>query len=55
MQRSRSQVLYSYLPGAIFQHDDEFIGRVVSVDGKSAASDVNARVLFERLEEAVEP
>lgn len=53
MQRSRSQVLYSYLPGAIFQHDDEFIGRVVSVDGKSAASDVNARVLFERLEEAI--
>jgi hypothetical protein len=53
MERSRSQILYNYLPGAVFQHDDEFIGRVISIGGQSAESDVNKKVLFERIEAAI--
>ena len=35
MQRSRSQVLFSFLPQAVFRHEDRLFGQVSTVDGNS--------------------
>ncbi|UOY00284.1 hypothetical protein [Blastococcus sp. PRF04-17] len=48
MLRSHSQVLYSYLPGAVFRHEDRVYGRVVTVDG-SRLTDLNEAVIFDEI------
>ncbi|WP_109507089.1 hypothetical protein [Nocardioides speluncae] len=48
MQRSRSQVLFSYLPGAVFRHEDRIYGRVVAVDGSRLTS-LNEAVIYQEI------
>lgn len=48
MLRSHSQVLYSYLPGAVFRHEDRVYGRVVSVEG-NRLTDLNEAVIFDEI------
>jgi len=48
MQRSTTQVLYRYLPGAVFFHEDGFIAQVHHASGPRV-SNLNRRVLFEEL------
>lgn len=48
MQRSTTQVLYRYLPGSVFQHEDGFFAQVDRVNGERV-SDVNMTVLLEEL------
>jgi hypothetical protein len=48
MLRSHSQVLYSYLPGAVFRHEDRVYGRVITVDG-DRLTDLNDAVIFEEI------
>lgn len=48
MLRSHSQVLYSYLPGAVFRHEDHVYGRVITVDG-NRLTDLNEAVIFEEV------
>jgi hypothetical protein len=48
MLRSHSQVLYSYLPGAVFRHEDRVYGRVVSVEG-NRLTELNEAVIFEEI------
>jgi hypothetical protein len=53
MLRSHSQVLYSYLPGAVFRHEDRVYGRVISVDG-NRLTDLNEAVIFDEIAEYLE-
>lgn len=48
MLRSHSQVLYSYLPGAVFRHEDRVYGKVFSVDGSRLTS-LNEAVVYEEI------
>lgn len=48
MLRSNSQVLYSYLPGAVFRHEDRVYGRVVAVDG-NRLTELNEAVIYEEI------
>lgn len=48
MQRSSSQILYSYLPGAVFRHEDRVYGRVIGVDGDRVTA-LNTAVVFEEI------
>lgn len=48
MLRSRSQVLYSYLTGSVFRHEDRVYGRVVSVEGKRLTS-LNEAVIYDEI------
>jgi hypothetical protein len=48
MLRSRSQVLYSYLPGSVFRHEDRVYGRVVSVEGNRLTS-LNEAVIYDEI------
>jgi len=48
MQRSASQVLFRFLPGAVFPHEDEFTARVDHVRGETV-HDLNRAVLLEEL------
>lgn len=48
MLRSHSQVLYNYLPGAVFRHEDGVYGRVITVDG-NRLTDLNEAVIFEEI------
>ncbi|MFB7722897.1 hypothetical protein [Nocardia sp. NPDC056100] len=49
MKRSTTQVLYRYLPGAIFAHDDGFYARVQHVDGRRVSGEINQTVLLDEL------
>ncbi|MFF0613195.1 hypothetical protein ACFYUD_31465 [Nocardia tengchongensis] len=49
MQRSTTQVLYRYLPGAIFAHDDGFYARVQRIDGRRVSGEINQTVLLDEL------
>ena len=48
MQRSISQTLWSYLPGAVFNHQDGFIAEVHHITGERV-HDINRRVLLDEL------
>ena len=48
MLRSHSQVLYSFLPGAVFRHEDRVYGQVQSVDGRRL-TDLNDAVIFSEI------
>ena len=48
MLRSHSQILYSYLPGAVFRHEDRVYGRVVSVDGDRLTG-LNEAVIYDEI------
>ena len=48
MQRSTTQVLYRYLPGAVFHHEEGFIAEINHVSGPRV-SDLNRRVLLEEV------
>src|SRR5450432_2845134 len=48
MLRSRSQIMYSYLPGAVFRHEDRVYGRVHSVVGQRLTG-LNEQVVFEEV------
>ncbi|MGY0500615.1 hypothetical protein ACWZHB_19175 [Nocardia sp. FBN12] len=49
MKRSTTQVLYRYLPGAIFAHDDGFYARVQRIDGRRVSGEINQTVLLDEL------
>lgn len=53
MQRSHSQILYSYLPGAVFRHEDRVYGRVVSVEGDRLTG-LNESVIYDEIAEYLE-
>ena len=46
MQRSRSQVLYRYLPGAVFLHEDDLVVRTYRLLGTRLSTAVNREVLL---------
>lgn len=48
MQRSKTQVLYRYLPDAVFFHEDGYYAQVHHVNGERVA-DINRRVLLDEL------
>jgi len=48
MLRSHSQILYSYLPGAVFRHEQRVYGKVVSVDGDRLTG-LNEAVIYEEI------
>lgn len=48
MQRSTTQVLFRYLPDAVFQHEDGFFAKVEHIRGPRVA-DLNKKVLLEEL------
>jgi hypothetical protein len=48
VQRSATQVLFRYLPGAVFTHEDEFIALVHHVKGDTVHN-LNKRVLLDEL------
>ncbi|MBO3084098.1 hypothetical protein [Cellulomonas fengjieae] len=53
MLRSHSQVLYSFLPGAVFRHEDRVYGQVLSVDGRRL-TDLNDVVIFSEIADYLE-
>ncbi len=48
MLRSHSQILYSYLPGAVFRHEERVYGKVVTVDGDRLTG-LNEAVIYEEI------
>lgn len=52
MQRSTTQVLYRYLPNAVFSHEDGFYAQVHHIGG-SRVSDINRMVLLGELAEEI--
>ncbi|MBB4854035.1 hypothetical protein HNP40_001415 [Mycobacteroides chelonae] len=48
MLRSKSQILWGYLPGAVFRHEDRVYGRVVAVHGDKL-SDLNEQVVYDAI------
>lgn len=54
MERSTTQVIYRYLPGRIFSHDDGFLAQVNRVQGGQVSSYVNQKVLLEELARELE-
>ncbi|MGY2089124.1 hypothetical protein [Nocardia gipuzkoensis] len=53
MQRSTTQVLYRYLPGAVFAHDDGFFARVHGIGGRKVSSEINQTVLLDELADEI--
>jgi hypothetical protein len=53
MLRSHSQVMYSYLPGAVFRHEDRLYGRVYAVVGQRVTG-LNEQVVFEEIARSLE-
>lgn len=50
MQRSRTQTLFKYLPGAVFIHAEGPVAQVYAVDGRNFEAEVNREVLLEEIE-----
>ncbi len=48
MLRSHSQILYSYLPGAVFRHEERVYGKIVSVDGDRLTG-LNEAVIYDEI------
>ncbi len=48
MLRSKSQILWGYLPGSVFRHEDRVYGRVVTVDG-DRLSGLNEAVIYDAI------
>ena len=53
MQRSRSQVLYRYLPEAVFSHDDDVIVQTNRVLGTELVTGINRDVLLAEVDAAM--
>ncbi len=53
MKRSTTQVLYRYLPGAVFAHDDGFYARVQRIDGRRVSGEINQTVLLDELADEI--
>jgi hypothetical protein len=53
MQASKSQILFSYLPGAVFRHEDGAYGRVVAVEGDRLQT-LNEEVVYQEIARYVE-
>jgi hypothetical protein len=54
MQKTRSQVLFRFLPGSVYIHEDGFVARSISSDMNVADSIVNKRVLLDELKSQLE-
>ena len=54
MQKTRSQVLFRFLPGSVYIHEDGFVARSISSDMNVADSIVNKRVLLDELQSQLE-
>lgn len=48
MLRSKSQILWGYLPGSVFRHEDRVYGRVVTVDGDRLTG-LNEAVIYDAI------
>lgn len=48
MLRSKSQILWGYLPGSVFRHEDRVYGRVVTVDGDKLTG-LNEPVIYDAI------
>lgn len=48
MQRSKSQILWGYLPGSVFRHEDRVYGRVVTIDGDRLTG-LNEAVIYDAI------
>ena len=48
MQRSYTQILYRYLPDAVFSHEEGFIAQVHSIHG-NRVTNINTRVLLDEI------
>lgn len=53
MLRSHSQVLYGFLPGAVFRHEERVYGQVLTVDGPRLTG-LNEPVVYEEIARYVE-
>ena len=53
MLRSKSQILWGYLPGSVFRHEDRVYGRVVTVDGVKMTG-LNEAVIYDALDELLD-
>ncbi len=53
MQRSRSQVLYRYLPGAVFLHEDDVMVRTTRILGTPLETSINKQVLLSEIDVAM--
>lgn len=53
MLRSKSQILWGYLPGSVFRHEDRVYGQVVSVDGEKLTG-LNEAVIYDAIATYVE-
>ncbi len=53
MQRSRSQTIYRYLPGAVFLHEDGFIAKTWKVEGDRIEHRVNKKALLNAVDSAI--
>lgn len=51
MKRSTQQILYRYLPDAMFQHEDGFIAQVHHVNGARVSGEVNQQDLLDAVAE----
>ncbi len=52
VERSRSQIIFRYLPGSIFLHEDGFVARTWRVDGDRIEAKVNKKALLDAIEVA---
>jgi hypothetical protein len=53
MQASKSQILFSYLPGSVFRHEDGAFGQVVAVDGDKLQT-LNEEVVYGEIARYIE-
>lgn len=51
MQRSRTQVLFSYLPDSVFFHESGLVVRSHSIHGRELITDVNKSALLDAIDE----
>jgi hypothetical protein len=49
MKRSTQQILFRYLPDAVFQHEDGFLAQVHHVNGGRVSGDVNQKDLLDAI------
>lgn len=53
MQRSATQVLYRYLPDAVFSHEEGFYARVHRIGGSRMSGEINQMVLLNELADEI--
>jgi hypothetical protein len=54
MQRSTTQVLYRYLPDAVFSHEEGFYAKVHHIGGSRVSGEINQMVLLGELAEEID-